>query len=303
MKQRSDTYRAVKDSFWTDILILDLLPEEKLFYLWLFTNEHLDPCGCYRVTDRTIEYETGFSRDVIAKLIKRFIELGRIDYNEQHKEFILLKWKNNNQGFFKAGNTNSIKSIRQGASKIFTPEFKQIVLEWLGDTIAPSEAPTLAPTPEATPQPLTINHQPITKDKEQQHAREQLENVVEEHREDLVRLFPEIDVPIAVEKLLHHFRESPLLVDPWMTALKWFQREFKPLPVAAARASPAVEQKSKSVLREEAAVAAAQETLRVLEGMTNGVEQTSDKGIAGIVCDVGCRPVYRTAVAVSSGVG
>lgn len=162
MKQDSDTYRAVKDSFWTDILILDLLPEEKLFYLWLFTNQHLDPCGCYQVGLRTIEYETGFPRDVIVGLIQRFVDLKRIDYNDQHHEFILLKWKNNNQGFFKTSNTNSIKSIRQGASKINTPEFRQIVHEWLGDVEAPTLAPTLAPIPEATPQPLTINHKPLT---------------------------------------------------------------------------------------------------------------------------------------------
>lgn len=84
---------------------------------------------------------------------------------------------------------------------------------------------------------------------QQQHAREQLENVVEEHRGDLNRLFPKTDVPVAVEKLLHHFRESPLLLDPWMTALKWFQREFK-TPAVAARASP-TGQKTKGGLRED----------------------------------------------------
>lgn len=296
MKHNSDTYRAVKDSFWTDILVLDLLPEEKLFYLWLFTNSHLDPCGCYQVTTRTIEYETGLSRDVIAGLIERFIALGRIDYNEQHKEFILLKWKNNNQGFFKAGNTNSIKAIRQGASKIFTNKFKDIVLGWLGDTQAPSVAPTLAPIPEATPQPLTINHEPITKEKEQQHAREQLEKVVEEHGEDLARLFPEIDLPVAVAKLLHHFRESQSLVDPWMTTLKWFQREFK-APRATARASPA-EQKTKGELREEAAIQAALETIGMLEEMRNGTEQTGVDSVAGNDSCAG----YRAAVGKTSGV-
>lgn len=162
MKQNTDTYRAVKDSFWTDILVLDLSPEEKLFYLWLFTNEHLDPCGCYQATIRTIEYETGLGRDAIAVLIQRFVALERIKYNEQNKEFILLKWKKNNQGFFKASNVNSIKGIRQGAAKINTPEFRQIVAEWLGD----KEAPTLPPTPEATPQPLTINPEPITLNQE-----------------------------------------------------------------------------------------------------------------------------------------
>lgn len=86
-------------------------------------------------------------------------------------------------------------------------------------------------------------------EQQQQTAREQLEKVIEEHREDLVRLFPAVDLPVAIEKLLHHFRDSPLLIDPWMTALKWFQREFK-APLAAARSSPLV-QKNKGVSRED----------------------------------------------------
>ena len=72
---------------------------------------------------------------------------------------------------------------------------------------------------------------------QQQHAREQLAEAVEEHKPDLQRLFPDVDIPVAVAKLLHHFRDSERLIDPWMTALKWLQREFKH-PAAAARASP-----------------------------------------------------------------
>ena len=85
---------------------------------------------------------------------------------------------------------------------------------------------------------------------QQQQAREQLVEAVEEHQQDLLRLFPDIDVPVAKEKLLHHFRTSERLVDPWMIALKWFQREFKQgLPVAS-RASPGSqrEQQTRKIL-------------------------------------------------------
>ena len=77
---------------------------------------------------------------------------------------------------------------------------------------------------------------------QQQHAGacEQLAEVVADRAEDLQRLFPDADIPVVVAKLLHHYRDKPCLLDPWATALKWFQREFKAvalLPVAA-RASP-----------------------------------------------------------------
>ncbi len=173
MKNNDDTYRSVRDAFWTDVMVLDLLPEEKFFYLWLLTNPHVDPCGCYQVSMKTVEYETGLSRDTILNLTSRFVALGRILYNEQNHEFILLKWKKNNSGFFNVKNTNSIKGIRQGASKILTPEFKIIVLEWLGE-VAPTEGATLAPYQApiegATPQPLTINLEPKPKGEEDEET-------------------------------------------------------------------------------------------------------------------------------------
>ncbi|MEI7815560.1 MAG: hypothetical protein WCI45_00085 [Desulfuromonadales bacterium] len=294
MKHNSDTYRAVKDSFWTDILVLDLLPEEKLFYLWLFTNQHLDPCGCYQVAMRTIEYETGLSHESIALLIKRFMDLGRIDYNEQHKEFILLKWKNNNQGFFKAGNANSVKAIRRGMNKINTPHFRQIVAQWLGDV----EAPTLAPTLEATPQPLTINLEPITKDLRQQGASErksstenQLREYVDENREKLAGLFPDADLGMELEEMVAKYRGVTIGADPAVLVVRWLRNLKK------ARASPP-EQKSKGALREEAAIQAARETMDLLEEMQNGAKQTG----ADVVAGNDSRSRDRTAFSQASGV-
>jgi hypothetical protein len=165
MKDDKDiTYRSVKDSFWTDFLVLDLLPDEKLFYIWLFTNQHLDICGCYQINIRTIEYETGLSRDSISILISRFIELERIKYNPETLEIILLKWKKNNEGFFKSSNSNSLKSIRSGATKVKCEEFRNIIFEWLGATPPPTQGATPPPTQgaEHNHKPLTINQEPIT---------------------------------------------------------------------------------------------------------------------------------------------
>lgn len=75
---------------------------------------------------------------------------------------------------------------------------------------------------------------------QQQHARDQLAEVVEEHHEDLQRLFPDRDIPVAVEKLLAFYQSRPeRLLDAWMVALKWFQREFR-VTEALSRASPVV---------------------------------------------------------------
>lgn len=58
-------------------------------------------------------------------------------------------------------------------------------------------------------------------------AREQLAIAVEEHQEELANLFPNINLQVAIAKMLHHFRDGHILPDPYMTAMQWFQREFK----------------------------------------------------------------------------
>ena len=77
-----------------------------------------------------------------------------------------------------------------------------------------------APFPLPKPKPL----KPTTAT----NAREQLVVAIEEHLPDLERLFPDINLPVAVEKLLAKHHDGPLLLDPYLTALKWLQAEFPP---------------------------------------------------------------------------
>jgi hypothetical protein len=68
-------------------------------------------------------------------------------------------------------------------------------------------------------------------------AQEQLADAVSENHEKLKTLFPDINLPVATEKLLNHYKSSPILLDPYATALKWFQNEFA-VTNKLSRASP-----------------------------------------------------------------
>lgn len=147
------------------------------------------------------------------------------------------------------------------------------------------------------------------KEQQQQHACacDQLAEVVEERREDLQRLFPDCDIPVATAKLLAFYRTKPQrLLDPYLTAIKWFQREFKAAPLqAVARASPGsgFEQKSKALLREEANIESTQEALRLVKEMRNGQRRETAERTAGIIGYAGCRNDDGSTDAVSAGVG
>lgn len=81
-------------SFWTDPKVTDSFsPEDKYFYLYLMTNPHTNLCGCYEISERQIEYETGYAKKVIDKLIQRMCIIHRvIDYSKDTKEVLIVKW-------------------------------------------------------------------------------------------------------------------------------------------------------------------------------------------------------------------
>jgi DnaD/phage-associated family protein len=85
-------YRQVHVEFWQDGFVLDLTPEEKYFYIYLMTNSKTSQCGIYELPKRIIETETGYNRETVDKLLSRFIEYGKIKYDDMTKELLLVNW-------------------------------------------------------------------------------------------------------------------------------------------------------------------------------------------------------------------
>ena len=85
-------YRQVHISFWQDNFIMDLTPEEKYFYLYLMTNSKTRQCGCYEISKRVIMFETGYNQETVEKLMDRFIEYGKIEYDNETNEILLVNW-------------------------------------------------------------------------------------------------------------------------------------------------------------------------------------------------------------------
>lgn len=60
-------------------------------------------------------------------------------------------------------------------------------------------------------------------------AENQLLESFKSHRSDLERLFPDINLDVAMAKLITRRGDGPILLDPYETILKWMQTEFKPV--------------------------------------------------------------------------
>jgi uncharacterized phage protein (TIGR02220 family) len=85
-------FRNVHTTFWQDDFVLELTPEEKYFYVYLMTNSKTTQCGIYNIPTRLIEMESGYNRETVVKLLKRFVEYGKILYNEPTKEVFMVNW-------------------------------------------------------------------------------------------------------------------------------------------------------------------------------------------------------------------
>lgn len=91
-------YRTVSMSFWTDNKVTDdFTPEDRYFYLYLFTNPHTNLCGCYEVSIKQISNETGYSKDSVENLLNRFEHTHKVlRFSKETKEILLLNWSKYN---------------------------------------------------------------------------------------------------------------------------------------------------------------------------------------------------------------
>jgi hypothetical protein len=85
-------YRQLHTSFWQDTFILSLTPEEKYFYIYILTNSKTKQCGIYELPIRIAEMETGYNRETVEKLIRKFIEMEKVKYDWTTSEIAIRNW-------------------------------------------------------------------------------------------------------------------------------------------------------------------------------------------------------------------
>ena len=119
-------YRSVQLSFWTDEKVIDeFTPEDKYFYLYLFTNPQTNLCGCYELGWVNTTSQLGYNRESILRLLERFENVHKvIKYSKETKEVLLLNWsKYNWQG------GNQIPCIEKEILNIKDNDLRNIVAD------------------------------------------------------------------------------------------------------------------------------------------------------------------------------
>lgn len=90
------TFRKLHTTFWSDPFVESLTDKQKLFYLYLMSNDKTKQSGIYEISLRQIKFETGFSETEVRELLQFFIDNNKIKWSEQTNEIALGNWSKYN---------------------------------------------------------------------------------------------------------------------------------------------------------------------------------------------------------------
>jgi hypothetical protein len=75
-------YRQIHTRIWKDGWFLNLEPDKKLLFIYLFSNERASVAGIYELPLQVISFETGLDAILIEKGIQTFSDAGKVFYEE-----------------------------------------------------------------------------------------------------------------------------------------------------------------------------------------------------------------------------
>ena len=164
-------YRNVHISFWQDEDMLELTPEQKYFYLYLMTNSKTNQSGCYKISKKVMQFETGYNIDTLSKLLQYFMDIEKIGYCEDTQEVILYNWLKHNW----SSSPKVISCIENNIKGIVNTEFS----DWLINKLSIEYG-------------YTIDRVPIQyRNKNKNKQKEKTEEQTEESDKSLISLFNE----------------------------------------------------------------------------------------------------------------
>ena len=75
-------YRQIHTLIWKDDWFVELTPNEKLLFIYLFSNSNSNLGGLYKISLKVMEFETGLSKEVIELTLQKFELSQRIVYRD-----------------------------------------------------------------------------------------------------------------------------------------------------------------------------------------------------------------------------
>lgn len=142
-------YRQIHVQIWKDQWFLDLPPDFKLLFIYLFSNERTSVAGIYDLALRVIEFETGLEMETIQAGLVEFARAGKAYYESGIVWVVNLR---------KYNATNSVKVRTRIQQDLLALPDCNLLRRYLEHEGCPMEGDTretyLEPDPSAPVEPM-----------------------------------------------------------------------------------------------------------------------------------------------------
>ena len=148
--------RYIKTDFWSDSFIETLSPEEKLLFIYLFSNERVDLCWIYEITLKKVAFESWIELKKVESILDKFSKKDKVYF---------IDWYIYIKNFIKHLSINPSITLWIERSRNALPEPILEAINKLGTgciqdgTLKP--IPILVPQPELWLKPLVANEYQI----------------------------------------------------------------------------------------------------------------------------------------------
>lgn len=118
-------YRQIHTQIWKDEWVIELDPDEKLFFIYLFSNDLASISGLYKIPVRAMVNETGIPKDKIESMLAKFQADGKVFYGDNT---LFIK---NMMRYHKNASPKTIEKIRKDVELVPDCEIKRIAIQYL----------------------------------------------------------------------------------------------------------------------------------------------------------------------------
>lgn len=119
-------YRQIHTSIWKDEWFLDLEPDDKLLFIYLFSNDSASVAGIYKLALKVIAFETGLSLPNVKAALNRFSEAGKVYYQDG------VVWVKNLRKYNESASPKVVTKIESDLADIPDGEIKRMYTAFYG---------------------------------------------------------------------------------------------------------------------------------------------------------------------------
>lgn len=118
-------YRQIHTSIWKDDWFMDLTPEAKLLFIYLFSNEQASMGGLYKLPLKVIAFETGLDLGLIEQVLDEFEQAGKVEYEGG------VVWVRNMPKYHEARSAQQITRVNKDVEAIADCRLKREYMQTL----------------------------------------------------------------------------------------------------------------------------------------------------------------------------